>query len=144
MASTKPRDYIIGIIIFSLFIVGGVSMLGIFNEASPGLTNESRAFNNFSGQFNKLDDVTSEVNTLETSITNADTDYGIFGVLNSLIRSSWNTLTLMFSSFSFMSSVWAGTSYIFGIPVWVAGLIGLLVTVLFAFAIFSAIFQRDI
>ena len=144
MANVKPRDYLIGIIMFTLFIVGGVTMMGILNESNPGFTTDSRTYNNFTDQFNKLNDVTTEVGKLESGITGADTDWGIFGVLNSLIRSGWNTLTLMFTSFSFMTDVWDGVGHVFGIPASLLGLLGLLVTVLISFAIYSAIFQREI
>lgn len=143
MSEVLPRHYIIGIIIFTLFIVGGVSMLSEQSSVNPSMLTDDK-FQRFNQTFDVMGDVTEEVDDLETSIKSSDPDQGLFGVLNSLINSAWNTLSLIFDSFSFMDGVWEGTNKIFGIPVWVATLISGLVTILFAFAIWSAIFQREI
>lgn len=143
MSNILPRHYIMGIVIFTIFIVGGVSMMGIFAETDPTFT-DSDKFTQFNDSFDVMSDVTTEVDDLESSITNADTDFGALGVLNSLISGAWQSLRLVFSSFEFMDGVWSGTNYIFGVPIWVASMITLLVTVLLVFAIWSAIFQREL
>lgn len=143
MAEILPRHYIIGIIIFTMFIVGGISIISIFNEADSSFINDTR-FEQFNQSFNVLSNITSEVGNLEDSIVNADTDFGAYGVLNALISSAWQTLKLTFTSFSFMETAFAGLTSFFGIPSWIIGLVILIITVLFVFAIYSAIFQRDI
>ena len=143
MAEMLPSNYIIGIVMFTLFIVGGVALLAEQSSVNPDmLTNDK--FERFNKTFDVMGDVTEEVDDIEDSIKNSDADQGLFGVLNSLINSAWNTLSLIFDSFSFMDGVWQGTNKIFGIPVWVATLISGLVTILFAFAIWSAVFQRKL
>jgi ABC-type phosphate transport system permease subunit len=118
-------------------------MMSIYSDTDPTYIQHDK-FTKFNSSFDKMENVTDSVDDIESSITNAQTDFGLFGVLNSLISTSWQSLKLMFSSFAFMDSVWKGTNYIFGVPIWVASLIGLLVTVVIAFAIWSAIFQREL
>lgn len=143
MAEILPRHYIIGIIMFTFFIVGGVSLLSIFNDSNPTFTSDDK-FTEFNQSFNVLDDVTDQVDSLEGSITEADTDFGLFGVLNALISSAWQALKLLFSSLSFMDNVFGGLASIFGVPTWIPAIVILIITVVLAFAIFSAIFQRDL
>lgn len=143
MAEILPRHYIIGIIMFTFFIVGGVSMLGIFADSDSTFTQDEK-FTQFNESFNVLNDVSNQVDSLETSITDADTDFGVFGVLNALISSSWQALKLLFTSLSFMDGVFGGIASVFGVPSWIPAIIILIVTVIIAFAIFSAIFQRDL
>jgi hypothetical protein len=143
MADTLPRHYIIGIVMFGFLIVGGMSMLGIFAGTSDTFATGEK-YTQFNNTFNVLDDVTDQVESMEESITEADTDFGIFGVLNALISSAWQTLKLLFSSLSFMDGVFFGLSSVFGVPGFIPGTIILLVTVILIFAIFSAIFQREL
>jgi hypothetical protein len=143
MGDAVPTTYIVGIIIFTFFIVGGVALIGEMRDTNPDFINNQK-YDQFNSTFNVLDDVTGEVGTIQDNIANADTDFGLFGVLNSLISSAWQTLRLLFSSFGFMNTVFIGFSTFFGIPAWVSGLIILLVTIMFAGAIFAAIFHREI
>jgi len=140
-----PKHYIIGIIMFTFVTVAGLALLNEFNEADPTYI-DSAKYTEFNTTFNKFNDITTEVGGIKDGIEGAEPgqDYGTLGVLEALISSGWNTLQLLFSSFGFMSSVFEGLSEVFGVPWWVATLLGLLVTVLFAFAIYSAIFQREL
>lgn len=143
MAEVLLRHYIWGIIIFTLFIVGGVSMLAIYKDGDPSFASDD-TYTRFNQSFNRLDDVTSTVSNLQSGITDADTDFGSFGVLNALISSSWQSIRLMFTSFGIMNDAYNGLSAIFGIPAWIPSLIILAVTVLIAFTIYSAIFQKEL
>lgn len=142
MTDVTPSQYIIGILLFTFVIVGGISFIVMFNDDDNTFIDQEK-FTTFNESFNKLNDVTTEVNTLKTGITDADTDFGAFGVLNSLISNAWQSLKLLFTSFSFMDSVFAGISALFGVPTWVSALIGLLITVIIVFAIYAAIFQSN-
>lgn len=137
MAQVQPRTYIIGIIIFCLFIVGGVSLLASFGVNSTQVTD-------FNTTFDKMNDVTDVTSDLRGSIENADTDFGAFGVLNSLISSAWQSLRLLFTSLGFMEDAYTGLNTFFGVPAWIPALLGSIVIVIIAFAIFGAIFQRDL
>lgn len=143
MANILPRHYIIGIIIFTMFIVGGLSMVSIFNDSDNTFANDT-TYNQFNSSFNVLNNITQEVGDLEDSIVNADTDFGAYGVLNALISSAWQTLKLTFTSFAFMDSAFTGLTSFFGVPAWIIGLLALMITVMFVFAIYSAIFQREL
>jgi len=143
MPEILPRNYIIGIVMFTFFIVAGMSMLGIFAGYDATFASEEK-YTKFNESFNVLNDVSNEVEGLEDTITEADTDFGFFGVLNSLISSSWQALKLLFTSLSFMTNVYGGLTAIFGVPAWIPIIIGLVVTVIITFSIFSAIFQRDL
>jgi len=140
--ASLPRHYIFGLLIFTFFIVGGVSIISLFQDVNPDFIDQEK-FTTFNDTFNVMPDLVTEVGNIQDGIENADTNFGVFGVLNSLISSAWQSLRLLFQSFSFMTTAYRGLSTLFGVPTWVPTLIGLFVTVLIAFAIFSVIFQRD-
>lgn len=140
MAETTTKNYIIGVIMMMMFVVGGISLLSLFNDADSSFDSDGRA-GEFNRTFNKLDDVSSQVHTIESSF-DAEPQWGIFGALNSLIQSAWNTITLVITSWGFMDSVFIGMNAMFGVPLWVATFIGLIITIIIAFAIYSLIFQR--
>jgi len=146
MAEILPRHYIIGIIMFVFFILGVISLITEFDNADANFmdSNDDDDFVKFNRTFNKLDDINESVNNIKDNVIDADVDEGTFGVLNSLINSAWNTLKLLFNSLSFMNSVFEGLSEIFGIPSWVSTLLILLVVVVIAFAIYSALFQTQV
>jgi hypothetical protein len=141
-----PRDIIFGLIIFTLFITGIVTFLGDLGNNMPQNTEflDTNTFNSFNNSANRITDIQREVGELRGGVENADTDFGLFGVLNSLISSSWQTLRLLLDSFDFVGEILTNTSNVFGIPTWVASMVILLITVVIIFGIFSAIFQREI
>lgn len=143
MAEMLPRHYLIGIVIFTFFMIGGMSILSQYIAVDPDYGDADK-IEQFNRTFNVLDNVNTEIGNLQDNVESASTDFGTFGVLNSLISSAWNSLKLLLSSFSFMNSVFYGLNTFFGIPAWIPGLIILLITILIVFAIWSAIFQRDI
>ena len=143
MAEILPRHYIIGIIIFTMVIVGGVAMLGELNTNDPTYVDDEK-YSQFNSSFNTQKAITDNVTNIKNRLTGASTEPGLFGVLNALIQAAWGILTSIFGSFAFMIEAIDGISEMFGVPAWIPIMIGLIVTVLFTFAIFSAIFQRDI
>jgi hypothetical protein len=143
MADATIKSYIIGIVIFTFVIVGGVSMLASMNNSQPGFTNNAD-FIKFNKTFNKFDTVQSKVSTLESGITDADSDPGTLGFLNAIIGSVWNVLRLIPTSFGFMTGVFTGMTTVFGVPSWIPALIGSLVTILIIFAIYKAVFQTEV
>jgi len=137
-----PRSYITGIIIAMFFVIGGVALINEMREDNSSFDAGDRT-GEFNRTFNKLDDVSTEVNTLEDNIKNSDDDFGVFGVLNSLIFSSWTTIKLLFTSFNFMDDVLGGLTDVFGVPAWIPLIIGLLITTMIVFAIYRMIFQTE-
>lgn len=123
------------------FIVGGMAIITELNDGSAQFdTGKSGEFNR---TFNKLSETQTQVSGIESNIKDADTDFGAFGVLNALISSAWQSLKLMFTSWSFMDSVFEGLTAFFGVPAWIPVIISMFITVTLAFAIYSLIFQKD-
>jgi len=143
MVDVKISHYIIGIIAFTFVILAGMSMVGELNKADSTFSGKYESFNN---TFNVYDNVTSKMEEISESLPAVDSSqFGVFGVLNALIQSSWQTLRLSIQSFGFMDSVFQGLSNeIPAVPIWVGGLIISSILVVFVFAIYGAIFQRDL
>ena len=141
MAEVEPKHYIIGVIIFGMLITGGLSLMSMINEKDPTFINDDK-FSQFNESFNQFDDTTDAVGSLESNIRTTGSDFGVFGVLNALISSVWQTLKLLFSSFSFMNNVFYGLSYVFGVPAWVSAGIISIVTVIFVFFIYGLVFRQ--
>lgn len=142
MAQTTPRTYLYGIIIMMFFIIGGVAILVEFKAANSNLDSGDQT-GEFNRTVNKIDDVNEKIGNLKSNIENADTNFGAFGVLNSLISSAWLSLRLLFDSFSFMDGVFKGLVSIFGVPAWIPILISLIITVTIIFSIYKMIFQTE-
>ena len=139
----KPSTYIMSILVFILFIVGGVSIMSEFRQSKDSYANDPK-FQQFNETFNVYQETSEKITGLGDSISQADSDWGILGVLNGLILAAWQSLKLLISNWAFMNGVFLGLSAIFGVPAWMSGLIILAVTVMFVFALYSAFFQRDL
>lgn len=130
---------------FTLVVGAGVSLIAGFRSDSPGYGSNGTELKDFNDTFYKLDNIQTSVESLESGIRDTNsTDFGVFGVLNGLISGSWNTIRLLFSSLGFIKSVFQGMATFFGIPAFVITIISLFLTTLIAFAIYSAVFQREI
>jgi hypothetical protein len=138
----KPSIYILGIIFFIGIILSGMALVAEFQRSDSTFMadQQTAAFNSTFNQYNSL---TSSVSSLQSSASSSGNNWGVFGVLNSLIGSAWNALVLLWTSLGFMSTVFGGLA-LFGVPVWVGALFGLVVVVIIAFAIFSSIFRQEI
>lgn len=143
MGEILPKHYIIGIIIFTFVTVGGISILSELRQSNPAPFNTEQ-FLLFNNTFNTYDDITTEVEGIRSNIESTDSQFGLFGFLDNLISGAWNSIKLLFQSFGFMDDVLTGVSGFFGVPVWATSLISLIITVIIAFAIYAAIFQREI
>jgi hypothetical protein len=143
MGEILPRHYILGIFMFLFLLVGGVSMISQF-RASDTSFGDGDDFEQFNKTFNVLDTATLKVDTLKNNTADLDSTPGLLGMLNTLYISGWNTLTLLFSSFSFMTVAFNGLGTFFGVPGWASSIIVSVVTIIILFAVLSAIFQREI
>jgi len=142
MVDVKPSDYIMGIVMFVFMIVAGMAWFAEFNAEDSTML-DSDKYAEFEESFDVVDDVTTQVEEIEESISGADSDFGLFGVLNALVKSAWQSLKLLFSSFEFMDDVYSGSQTVFGVPTFVATMVGLIITVIIAFGIYSLIFQGE-
>jgi hypothetical protein len=143
MADATPRTYVYGIIAFVFVIVAGVSLVAMFAEKNPAMVTGS-TYSQFNQSFNKLADVTTQIGVIQNKITNVKTDFGVFGVLNELVNSAWQSLKLLATSLDFMSDAYGGMTTVFGVPAWIPSLIVLFVVAMLAFTIWSAIFQSEL
>lgn len=137
------KRYIIGVLLFGLVIVGGVGMLGTF-FAKDSTFGDSQQFKQYNKTFNKLDEVNSQVSNLQSNVEgSASSELDIFGVIPALVNSAWSTLSIILSSFGFMTSAYSGLSTFFGIPAFIPVIIGSIITVMIIFALYRALFQRS-
>jgi len=139
-AEVTPRLYIYGIIMFMLMVSGGVFILGSFASVNPDFVN-NEAFAGFNRSFNRVSDVNTASAGLRSSIEGSSEEWGLFGVLNALIKSVWGAIKNIFSSFDFMLVALGGMSSVFGVPSWIVGLLTSLIVVMLAFSIYSLVFQ---
>lgn len=140
--SLKPSTYIMAILIFTFFILGGVGIMSELRSSDATFMADENT-QQFNKTFNVYADVTTSVGSIKSSVEDAGNDWGVFGVINALLGSAWNALRLLFTSLSFMNAVFAGLG-MFGVPSWVGGIASLAVTTLIAFAIYAAVFSRDV
>lgn len=141
MADVKPSNYIAGIVIFALIVTSGVFILGRFHADNP--YTEYGDIEQFNSTFNKAAAINLSVEGLRGNIEDSDPDPGAFGVLNALINTAWQGLRVIFTSFGFMNDVGNGLTSFFGVPAFMVGLVALLAVIMFVFAIWGALFQKD-
>jgi len=141
----EVRDYLISFAVFTFLIVGGVALLGGFREYDSSFANDAK-FSEFNESFSKVSDFESQTDKFKGVFNSSDEDnkFGLFGVLDALIETAWYSLKSVFTSFSFIFDVFTSTTSIFGIPAWIPSLIISIIVIILTFAIFSAIFQRDV
>ena len=111
-----------------------------FSSTNPDFINDPK-FTSFNRTFNRYSEMVGAGQTLNTSVAGAVPEKSVFGVLDSLINSAWGAIKSFFSTFSFMGDAFKGISSVFGIPNFVTELIITLIIVMFAFSIYSLIFQ---
>lgn len=131
---------IYGLIIFTLLIVGGINVIMEFRSNDASFMNNDK-FTMFNKSFNRFDTLNSSISSMQSSIQGAQPDWGVFGVLNSLIKSSWSAISNLFSSLRFVNDILQGLSVVFGVPTWAVGLVSMMFIVLICFTIWALIFQ---
>jgi hypothetical protein len=142
MVTTK--DYVIGVIIFTMIVGCCAAIIAEFKSESPTLGDDSVEFENFNTTFYKYDQVSSTVGDWQSNMENVSQDNSALGVWDSLISGGWSILSLLGQSFSFMSGVFTGFAAVLGVPPFVAALAYLLIIVVIIFSVYSAVFRKDI
>lgn len=139
----RISTYIIASIFATILIVSGVLVLSDIAATNPSVIppDELERFNN---SFNIQENLDEKVGGLRSNIENADPQFGAFGGINALATVAWNGFQTLFASFDFIGNAIDSLSSYFGIPPIIPTLLGLVVIVIFAFAIYSAIMQRDL
>lgn len=141
MGEIRPSHYIMGILVFCLFIGSVTAVVVLTQEKIPGFVQGDR-FNTFNNTFNVLPEVQQELGEINSDIENTPSDmFGSFGVLNSLINGAWNTLQFLSDAFNFMDVAFEGLTEFLQVPDYVVTILGLMILVVILFAILAAIFQ---
>jgi len=143
MANSKISTYVIGMIMFTFFIITGLSLLNDFNN-EPQYTIDNDKLTAFTDASDTYDNLNSTLTNLGSGILTAEPDVGILGALNALIQTAWNSLKALPTLFSFMNVAYTNMANFFGVPSWIPGLIILAITMMILFVIMSAIFQTEI
>ena len=144
MAEILIRHLLFGFIIFTFFIVGGMSMIGEMATKNPEFANDP-SVHEFNVTLDKYDDLTRSVKKVKTGVgESSQSSPGVFGFLNTLITGGYNLLTTLFTSFAFMGEAITGIAAVFALPPFMPILIGMFITIIIAFGIYTAIFQREI
>lgn len=142
------QDYIIGVIYLTLIIVGGLAFMSEMRSNSP----EAQISNldEFNDSFNKYETLQSEVTDLQNSVsTNSTGFFGqTFGAIEGLVSGAYNTLGLVFTSFSFVTSTNPSNPGIlysmhtrYGVPAWFPILLVSIIIIIIVFSIYKAVFQ---
>lgn len=133
-------------IIIALVVMAGVTagLVGLIASFMP--TTMTPADNQMLSGFNETLKQNTISNTVGgiTSTFSAEPDFGVLGVLNSLIQAAWNSLRSLVSGLGFVNLMFTNLAAIFGVPTWVVTTGFTVITVIVAFAIFGAIFQKDL
>lgn len=145
MANDKPRYYIYGMLLFTLIVVGGITLIQAFSSERTDYIPDQEEFEQFNSTFSHLDALNNSIGGMRSEITSSDLTLGLdLGVLDDLLFTGWNTMKLLFSTFGFMDTAIQGLTAMFGVPGWIITIILALITTMIMFSIFSAIFQRDL
>ena len=139
----RISTYIIGVIFSMIVVVGGVYILGdVVKSGTTTLSAED--IQKFNTSFNMQNDVNKSVSEIQTQLLNADPEYGKLGGLTALANVAWAGLKSVFTSFAFVTNMLGFITTYFGIPSFITGLLALVIVVIIAFSIYSAIFQREV
>lgn len=142
MTDIQPRDYLVGIICFTIVIVGGISIIDAFRTADSSFIDQDKYYM-FNETFNIKNGVDTSVNNIRNSIITENLPAPI-AFISTMFLTAFQALMGLFTSLNFMNAVFNGLYTVFGIPIWVSGLLISLVTIMIVFSIISAILQRDI
>jgi hypothetical protein len=141
-------DYLTGIIMFTFAIMCGVGLIMVVFADRPDITN-SVEFTEFNTTFNTYGQLQSSIGELNKSIQLNSSDSKSFadlGVIGSLLNSGFTTFVFTYRSFGFMNAVFGSAMSYFGLSElnWVVAIIVALVTLLFVFGIYTAIFAQRV
>lgn len=141
MGLNDIRNYIIGGIIFSIIVFGGVFMIGSFRSANPSLdVSELETFNR---SVSISSNVSSTVYDMQSQIEETTNSPGPLGWLNTLLGTVWGGLKTLGKTLGFMSVALTETAKIFNIPTEIIGLVILIPILVIVFALIVAIVRAN-
>ena len=140
----KISTYLIGIIMFTLFVVGGMFMINSIAEYDSSFMEHQR-YQQFENIVDQYDKVNESLSGLSAGILDeSQVDQSNIGVLSSLIQTAWNGLKALPATFAFMNVMIVNLASFFGVPAFIPGLLILVIGIIVLFSILGAVFQNDI
>jgi len=142
-ALDEPKAYIMGIIVFTAFIMGGMMIVNEARNNTPDFfsANDSISIQDFNKTFSKLDELNAGGLSV-TSGTDLTSDAESSGIISSLVNTAWTALKTLKTSFSFMDDIFDyGLQEWLVLPAWVGSLIKMTVLVMIMFALYAAGFK---
>ena len=139
----KPSIAIQGAILGLIVLVGGLQLI-LLNSPSMFDRPEYSSFNDTISE--AISDTESTKNSLEASIA-SNPNPGVLGVLNSLIQTVWSTISSIPTYLGVINVLLTSMVGVIGLGSYANLIIGLLWSMLIigvVFAIFGAIFQKDL
>lgn len=113
------RDFVIasillmGIVALMILMIQGLAI----NYDSSDLIDE-----NFASKYDKLQNVTDSTSTLWET-TNSDEGLSFLGTLDLIFKATFTALSLVFSTFTLMQSVFSNFAADFGIPIAISNIV---------------------
>ena len=158
---SEIRDIIVSVIFFTLILVGGLALVSELRSTEladaqqrglgiPASSSFDADTDKFNDTFNRYTDVVSSVDSLKESVSTTSTGFFGYtgGAIEALFGGAYNTLGLIFTSFSFVTStdenspgILYGLTTAYGVPSWFPILIVGIIIVIISFAILKAVFQ---
>jgi len=153
MGKILPRHFFYAIIVFSMLIAGGFSVISEVRDMSRGaetgveiMSQEDITHYNESLS---VQDLETNVDEIKDKIEDLkpESKWGVIDALSlpiAFIQIAWDAVKLVITSFGMMDDSIEGLADVFGLPGWVSTFAILLIVALLIFSILSLIFGKDI
>ncbi len=155
MSRIIPRDFFYAVVIFVMLVAGITSVLSMVTTESKdygGATVNLFADSNrseiahFNDTFNKQTQIVNKTRKLKDDLSDLQPETTLEAITLpvAFIKTAWDMIDFIISSFGFMDSAIQGLSGFLHLPTWTTILIIALISILFIFSILSMIFGKDI
>ena len=144
MVDSKPRHYVIGILVFMLIITSGIFIIDSVQEDHIDFV-EPDKYEEFKQAYDKREQSQNMVEGLKKQLQEKQ-DPSVLDIIGMFFLSGFQILVSLFTSLDFMNTVIQQGFAVFNfiIPYYLAGIITSIITAIIVFSIVSAILQRDI
>jgi len=129
-----PRDVLISIIIFGMFMSGAFLILG-------GIyTDYGTSYNDTSGNYDRITEITDNTNQMQDSLKSSGASP--IGFLEYISAGAWSSLILFINSGSIIGSVITGIGIDYNIPpIYIMSFLAI-VSITIIYGVISAIFRK--
>ena len=144
------RDWFFGIAVFMVFILGTLELVSIAMDTSdgaetgmPGLMTQAQK-DEFDNAYN-IDHFQDNITNIKREVTSsvAAPEYGAFSIAMAFLKSTWNSVALLFTSFGFLDDAINNVSGRLELPSWVPSITLTFIAIMLIFWIISLVFQKD-